>query len=34
MVNKALQEFRGALDRNPGVTDLAQLIEDLESKLQ
>ena len=34
MVNKALQEFRGALDRNPGATDLAQLIEDLESKLQ
>ena len=34
MVNKALQEFRGALDRNPEVTDLAQLIEDLESKLQ
>ena len=33
MVNKALQEFRGALDRNPDITDLAQLIEDLESKL-
>jgi len=34
MVNRALQEFRGALERNPEVTDLAQLIEELESKLQ
>jgi tetratricopeptide (TPR) repeat protein len=34
MVNKALQEFRGALDRNPDIADLAQLIEELESKLQ
>jgi hypothetical protein len=34
MVNKALQEFRGALDRNPDITDLAQLIEELEAKLQ
>jgi Tfp pilus assembly protein PilF len=34
MVNRALQEFRGALERNPDVTDLAQLIEELESKLQ
>jgi len=34
MVNRALQEFRGALERNPEITDLAQLIEELESKLQ
>jgi tetratricopeptide (TPR) repeat protein len=34
MVNRAIQEFRGALERNPEVTDLAQLIEELESKLQ
>jgi tetratricopeptide (TPR) repeat protein len=34
MVNRALQEFRGALERNPDITDLPQLIEELESKLQ
>jgi tetratricopeptide (TPR) repeat protein len=34
MVNRALQEFRGALERNPDIADLPQLIEELESKLQ
>jgi tetratricopeptide (TPR) repeat protein len=34
MLNKALEEFRGALERNPGDDDLTQIIEQLESKLQ
>jgi len=34
MINKALEEFRGALRLNPGDSEMAQLIEQLESKLQ
>ena len=34
MLQKALQEFRGALERNPNDPELTQLIEQLETKLQ
>jgi Tfp pilus assembly protein PilF len=34
MLQKALEEFRGALERHPGDADLTQLIEELETKLQ
>jgi Tfp pilus assembly protein PilF len=34
MVNKALQEFRGALEQKPEEIEIAQLIDELESKLQ
>ncbi|HXV84867.1 MAG TPA: tetratricopeptide repeat protein [Candidatus Binatia bacterium] len=34
MLQKALEEFRGALRWNPEDTDLAQTIEELETKLQ
>jgi tetratricopeptide (TPR) repeat protein len=34
MIQKALEEFRGALERNPNDSELAQLIEQLETKLQ
>lgn len=34
MLQKALEEFRGALRLNPEDQDLAQMIEELESKLQ
>jgi tetratricopeptide (TPR) repeat protein len=34
MVNKAIQEFRGALEKRPEESEIAQLIEELESKLQ
>jgi tetratricopeptide (TPR) repeat protein len=34
MLQKALEEFRGALRLDPGNTDLAQTIEQLETKLQ
>ncbi|MGH7926972.1 MAG: tetratricopeptide repeat protein [Candidatus Binatia bacterium] len=34
MVNKAIEEFRGALKEKPDETEIAQLIEELESKLQ
>jgi len=34
MLNKALEEFRGALRFNPEDTELAEIIEQLESKLQ
>jgi tetratricopeptide (TPR) repeat protein len=34
MLQKALEEFRGALRLNPGNSDIAELIEQLESKLQ
>ena len=34
MINKALEEFRGALRLNPGDSELAEIIEQLESKLQ
>ncbi len=34
MLNKALEEFRGALRLNPGDAEMAQLIDQLESKLQ
>lgn len=34
MLQKALEEFRGALRLNPGNSELVQLIEQLESKLQ
>lgn len=34
MINKALEEFRGALRYNPGDAELAEIIEQLESKLQ
>src|ERR1700740_1604014 len=34
MIQKALEEFRGALERNPGDSDVAELIEQLETKLQ
>ncbi len=34
MLQKALEEFRGALQLNPGDADMAQMIEELETKLQ
>jgi len=34
MLQKALEEFRGARDRNPDDEELVQLIEQLETKLQ
>jgi len=34
MIQKALEEFRGALERNPNDSELTQLIEQLETKLQ
>jgi hypothetical protein len=34
MIQKALEEFRGALRLNPDDADLAQTIEELENKLQ
>lgn len=34
MLQKALEEFRGALRLDPGNADLAQTIEELETKLQ
>ncbi len=34
MIQKALEEFRGALERNPNDSELAQPIEQLETKLQ
>ena len=34
MINKAIEEFRGALNEKPNETEIAQLIEELESKLQ
>jgi tetratricopeptide (TPR) repeat protein len=34
MIQKALEEFRGALKINPGDQELAQLVEELETKLQ
>jgi tetratricopeptide (TPR) repeat protein len=34
MINKALQEFHRALELNPGDNELAEVIEQLESKLQ
>ena len=34
MLQKALEEFRGALDLNPNDAELTQLIEQLETKLQ
>jgi tetratricopeptide (TPR) repeat protein len=34
MLQKALEEFRGALEWHPGDGDLTQLIEELETKLQ
>jgi len=34
MVNRAIEEFRGALKEKPDETEIAQLIEELESKLQ
>ena len=34
MLQKALEEFRGALKLNPGDADLAQIIEQVETKLQ
>jgi Tfp pilus assembly protein PilF len=34
MINKALEEFRQAVELDPGNTDLAEIIEQLESKLQ
>jgi tetratricopeptide (TPR) repeat protein len=34
MLQRALEEFRGALERNPNDTEIAQLIEELETKLQ
>ena len=34
MIQKALEEFRGALERNPDDSELMQLIEQLETKLQ
>src|SRR6266576_3657743 len=32
MIQKALEEFRGALERNPGDAELTELIEQLETK--
>jgi tetratricopeptide (TPR) repeat protein len=34
MIQKAIGEFRGALDLNPGDEELAQLVEELQTKLQ
>jgi Tfp pilus assembly protein PilF len=34
MINKALEEFRGALRFNPGDSELTEIIEQLEAKLQ
>jgi len=34
MIQKALEEFGGALKINPDDTDLAQLVEELQTKLQ
>jgi hypothetical protein len=34
MINKAIEEFRGALKQKPDETEIAQLIEELEAKLQ
>jgi tetratricopeptide (TPR) repeat protein len=34
MINKALEEFRGALRLNPDDAEIARVIEELESKLQ
>jgi Tfp pilus assembly protein PilF len=34
MIYKAIEEFRGALKINPGDTEMAQLVEELEGKLQ
>jgi hypothetical protein len=34
MIQKALDEFGGALKINPDDADLAQLVEDLRTKLQ
>ena len=34
MVRKAIEEFYGALERNPDNTELKKLIEELETKLQ
>lgn len=34
MIQKALEEFRGALQMNPDDPEIAQVIEELESKLQ
>src|SRR5262245_29938232 len=34
MLQKALEEFRGAIKIHPGDNELAQLVEELESKLQ
>jgi len=34
MIQKALEEFRGALERNPTDSDVAELIDQLETKLQ
>ena len=34
MIQKAIEEFRGAIKIHPGDNDLAQLVEELEAKLQ
>ncbi|HEY7168719.1 MAG TPA: tetratricopeptide repeat protein [Candidatus Binatia bacterium] len=34
MIQKAIEEFRGALERNPDNTELEELIEELETRLQ
>jgi Tfp pilus assembly protein PilF len=34
MINKAIEEFRGALREKPDESEIAQLIEELENKLQ
>ena len=34
MIQKALEEFRAALERNPNDSELTQLIDELETKLQ
>ncbi len=34
MLQRALEEFRGALERNPGDAELTEIIEQLETKLQ
>lgn len=34
MINKAIEEFRGALTQKPDESEIAQLIDELESKLQ
>lgn len=33
MINRAIAEFRGAIEKKPDETDIAQLIEELENKL-